>query len=76
MKWTCRDRGVWETVDGRWRIERWGIKSGWSGTDVVWRIKRWDYVTRSWTASGIKGQHRTLASAKVAVAMFVEDAAR
>jgi hypothetical protein len=76
MKWTCRDRGRWESKDGQWRIEAEGSRSGYGGTVVHWRIKRWDPVTRSWKGSGIKGRHDTLASAKVAVVMFVEDAAR
>jgi hypothetical protein len=76
MKWTCSDRGCWESKDGQWRIEAEGSRSSWGGTEVHWRIKRWDPVIRSWRLSGIKGRHRTLAAAKVAVVLHLEDAAR
>jgi hypothetical protein len=71
VKWTCRDSGYWESEDGQWRLQ---AKA--EGTRVYWRIYHLDPALDRWRRSGIKGRHDTLASAKVAVAMFVEDAAR
>ena len=74
MIWTCKDRGRWESKDGQWRIVQEGTHSGYGGTGFRWRIYRWD--GRRWGSSGIKGRHSTLASAKVAVVLHLEDAAR
>ena len=71
MKWTCCDRGRWESADGRWRIDAEGRNNGYGGIVVHWCIRRWDPVTGSWKASGIKGRHTSLASAKIAVVEFV-----
>lgn len=69
MKWICRSVDYWESADGQWRI----IARA-NGTVVNWRI--YHLVDDRWIRSSIKGPHYTLASAKVAVVMFVEDAAR
>ena len=67
MKWTCHDRGTWFSADGQWRIE------GYTGN---WHILRLDPVTGGWRRSNIGGRHKTLASAKIAVVLFLQDAAR
>lgn len=69
MKWERRGVDYWESADGQWRIQARA-----RGTVVEWRI--YHLIDGQWRRSGIKGRHTTLASAKVAVTMFVEDAAR
>ncbi len=75
MKWNFIDSGRWESADGQWRIETEGVPSNWGGGDIiVWRIHRWD--GHRWRTFDPKSRHRTLAAAKVAVVMHLEDAKR
>lgn len=72
MKWVRTDYNSWESIDGQWRIVAEGARDERGLYVTVWGIRR--LVDGRWKR--IKGRHTTLASAKVAVAMFVEDAAR